>query len=310
MAEEFLDEEEALILLTHEQALAPAAASAANARMVDHGLRRLGQDDARRRARKAPGRATARTCCSSASTAGSATTCASASAKAASISTPSTASASIWPGRPASSCRSTRRARPRRTTSTRSSRTRSSSAIEQPRRRSTTRSFVDEAQDLAHHWLEALMPNAPRSDERASVWLFMDDNQHVYDAKLDVPKEFRLFDLTVNCRNTQAIHREVIKKYAGEVVPESIGPPRPRPRADPHRRPAGGRRGSRSNASAARRRSRRRTSSSSRRTASITRRSRKSTARSLRLVKEPASRRRRTSASRRSAASRDSSRRW
>ena len=52
----------------------------------------------------------------------------------------------------------------------------------------------------------------------------MDDNQRVYDAKLDVPDEFRPFDLTVNCRNTQAIHREVMKQYEGEVEPEAMGP--------------------------------------------------------------------------------------
>ena len=52
----------------------------------------------------------------------------------------------------------------------------------------------------------------------------MDANQRVYEARLDVPNEFRPFDLTVNCRNTQAIHREVMKKYEGEVEPEALGP--------------------------------------------------------------------------------------
>ena len=52
----------------------------------------------------------------------------------------------------------------------------------------------------------------------------MDDNQRVYENRLEVPKEFRPFDLVVNCRNTQAIHREVMKKYEGEVKPEAVGP--------------------------------------------------------------------------------------
>jgi UvrD-like helicase C-terminal domain len=56
------------------------------------------------------------------------------------------------------------------------------------------------------------------------MWLFLDDNQRVYDDGLEVPKEFVRYDLTVNCRNTQAIHREVMKKYAGEIVPEVAGP--------------------------------------------------------------------------------------
>jgi AAA domain/Nuclease-related domain/UvrD-like helicase C-terminal domain len=84
--------------------------------------------------------------------------------------------------------------------------------------------FIDEAQDLASDWLEALMLTLRDPDEDL-VWLFMDANQQVYDARLDVPKEFRPFDLTVNCRNTQAIAREVLKKYAGEVEPEVLGPP-------------------------------------------------------------------------------------
>ena len=44
-----------------------------------------------------------------------------------------------------------------------------------------------------------------RDPDEDLVWLFMDANQRVYEARLDVPKEFRPFDLTVNCRNTQAI---------------------------------------------------------------------------------------------------------
>ena len=84
--------------------------------------------------------------------------------------------------------------------------------------------IVDEGQDFHNHWLDALM--FLLADERQDpVWIFMDDNQRVYDVKLDVPHEFRLLDLTVNCRNTQAIHREVVKLYEGEVRPEAKGPP-------------------------------------------------------------------------------------
>jgi hypothetical protein len=83
--------------------------------------------------------------------------------------------------------------------------------------------MVDEAQDLHGHWLTALMSTLKDEDE-GWVWLFMDSNQRVYHADLEVPRDFRYFDLTVNCRNTQAIHREVMKKYQGEVVPEARGP--------------------------------------------------------------------------------------
>jgi hypothetical protein len=64
-----------------------------------------------------------------------------------------------------------------------------------------------------------------RDEKNAPVWLFMDDNQRVYEATLEVPPEFRPYDLTVNCRNTQAIHREVMKLYEGDVEPEVKGPP-------------------------------------------------------------------------------------
>ncbi|MEJ7655578.1 MAG: ATP-binding domain-containing protein [Thermoleophilaceae bacterium] len=84
--------------------------------------------------------------------------------------------------------------------------------------------IVDEAQDLHGDWLEALTTTL-RDEDESSAWLFTDDNQRVYDAILDVPREYRPFDLTVNCRNTQAIHREVMKLYEGDVVPEVKGPP-------------------------------------------------------------------------------------
>lgn len=83
--------------------------------------------------------------------------------------------------------------------------------------------IVDEAQDLATHWLTALMVTL--ADERDDpVWLFMDDNQQVYETQVEVPREFQPFELTVNCRNTQAIHQEVMKLYEGEIAPEVRGP--------------------------------------------------------------------------------------
>ncbi len=83
--------------------------------------------------------------------------------------------------------------------------------------------LIDEAQDLQSDWLAALTL-ALRDEQQGSIWLFMDDNQRVYDATLEVPPEFRPFDLTVNCRNTQAIHEEVMKLYQGIVKPEVKGP--------------------------------------------------------------------------------------
>ena len=82
---------------------------------------------------------------------------------------------------------------------------------------------VDEAQDLQTHWLTAL--TSTLGDEAEDpIWLFMDDNQNIYSQELELPSLFAQFELTWNCRNTQAIHREVAKLYRGEVAPEAIGP--------------------------------------------------------------------------------------
>ena len=83
---------------------------------------------------------------------------------------------------------------------------------------------VDEAQDLRSDWLEAVRTTL-RDEASGSIWLFMDDNQRIFHADLEVPAEFRPFDLTVNCRNTQAIHHEVMKHYRGAIVPDVQGPP-------------------------------------------------------------------------------------
>ena len=82
---------------------------------------------------------------------------------------------------------------------------------------------VDEAQDLETHWLTALMGTLA-DEEGDPVWLFLDDNQNIYSQDLELPGGFAEFELTWNCRNTQAIHREVAKLYRGEIEPEAIGP--------------------------------------------------------------------------------------
>lgn len=83
--------------------------------------------------------------------------------------------------------------------------------------------FVDEAQDLHNDWLDALIATLREPDD-AYVWLFMDDNQRVYDNQLTVPAEFHRYDLIHNCRNTRQIHHEVMKKYVGEIEPMPMGP--------------------------------------------------------------------------------------
>jgi hypothetical protein len=83
--------------------------------------------------------------------------------------------------------------------------------------------IVDEAQDLHDHWLTALRMTL-RDEAHAPVWLFLDDNQRVYDARLTVPSDFVHWELTTNCRNTRAIHRQLLELYEGTIVPDVRGP--------------------------------------------------------------------------------------
>ncbi len=82
--------------------------------------------------------------------------------------------------------------------------------------------IVDEAQDLKPYWYEVL-ESAVKDDGK--IWLFMDDNQRVYEDRLEVPDGFLTFFLTDNCRNTQAIHALVREQYEGSFETESPGPP-------------------------------------------------------------------------------------
>lgn len=83
--------------------------------------------------------------------------------------------------------------------------------------------IVDEAQDLHDHWFDALRYGL-REEERAPIWLFLDDNQRIYDGHLRIPGGFFHYELSTNCRNTQAIHRELLKLYEGDMEPEVRGP--------------------------------------------------------------------------------------
>lgn len=94
--------------------------------------------------------------------------------------------------------------------------------------------IVDEAQDLKGHWFAALQLTL-REERKASIWLFLDDNQRVYGDGFAPPADFVRFELTVNCRNTRAIHREVMKLYSGPIVPEIRGPEGRARRAHPQR---------------------------------------------------------------------------
>jgi hypothetical protein len=83
--------------------------------------------------------------------------------------------------------------------------------------------IVDEAQDLHDHWLDTLR-YALRDELNAPVWLFLDDNQRVFEAEFIVPVGFFRWELGTNCRTTQAIHRQLLRLYESEIVPDARGP--------------------------------------------------------------------------------------
>jgi hypothetical protein len=78
--------------------------------------------------------------------------------------------------------------------------------------------IVDEAQDLHDHWLDTLRYGL-RDEIDAPVWLFLDDNQRIYEAELTVPLDFVRYVLDTNCRTTQAIHRQLLRLYESDLVP-------------------------------------------------------------------------------------------
>jgi Nuclease-related domain/UvrD-like helicase C-terminal domain/AAA domain len=83
--------------------------------------------------------------------------------------------------------------------------------------------IVDEAQDLHDHWLDALRYSL-RDEPSAPVWLFLDDNQRVYEAELTIPPDFLRYVLDTNCRTTQAIHRQLLHLYESDLMPLARGP--------------------------------------------------------------------------------------
>lgn len=83
--------------------------------------------------------------------------------------------------------------------------------------------IVDEAQDLHDDWLAALMC-CLREEQDAPVWLFLDDNQRVYEDRLTVPRDLVSWELSTNCRNTQRIHKELLSLYTGATRPDVRGP--------------------------------------------------------------------------------------
>lgn len=82
---------------------------------------------------------------------------------------------------------------------------------------------VDEGQDFRSEWWIALQ-SLLNDPEGGIFYIFYDDNQRIYGKGGEFPIQQPPYPLTVNCRNTQAIHRQVLRFYEGESLPTVLGP--------------------------------------------------------------------------------------
>ncbi len=84
--------------------------------------------------------------------------------------------------------------------------------------------IADEGQDFDPAWwadLEALLADP----KRGILYVFYDDNQLLYNERLEFPEGMVEFQLTENCRNTRTIHEVVQRYYRADRKITSGGPP-------------------------------------------------------------------------------------
>ncbi|MGD2049343.1 MAG: NERD domain-containing protein [Chloroflexota bacterium] len=87
---------------------------------------------------------------------------------------------------------------------------------------------VDEGQDFLGSWwipLQTLL----HDPDQGILYIFFDDNQRLYDRLGDFPIQAPPFSLSINCRNTRNIHKQVMKFYQGQERPPSTMQPKGRP---------------------------------------------------------------------------------
>lgn len=83
--------------------------------------------------------------------------------------------------------------------------------------------IVDEGQDIQESWWIPLL-YLLKEPESGVFYVFYDDNQNLYQGDLTFPENFPRFPLTLNCRNTQWIHRAFLPFYRSPIVPHTRGP--------------------------------------------------------------------------------------
>lgn len=87
--------------------------------------------------------------------------------------------------------------------------------------------IVDEAQDFRTDWW--LVIEALNREQNGRIAIFYDPNQNIYNDENAIPSTDAVFNLKLNCRNTQAIHSFSIKGINADVqssprVPQGITP--------------------------------------------------------------------------------------
>jgi hypothetical protein len=83
--------------------------------------------------------------------------------------------------------------------------------------------IVDEGQDFEALWWLSIQ-ELLKDPTNGPLYIFYDDNQHIYSTRMEFPLEEEPLLLCENCRNTQRIHSEVMKFYQGQSDTSSIGP--------------------------------------------------------------------------------------
>jgi hypothetical protein len=88
--------------------------------------------------------------------------------------------------------------------------------------------IIDEGQDFREEWLLSLMMLLHDPDG-GIFYIFYDDNQRLYDRSGKFPLDTLPYTLTVNCRTTQEIHKQIVRLYEGSQSALAVRGPRGRP---------------------------------------------------------------------------------
>ncbi len=83
--------------------------------------------------------------------------------------------------------------------------------------------IVDEGQDFESLWWISIQ-ELLKDGTQGPLYIFYDDNQHIYSTHLEFPITDDPFLLSENCRNTQRIHAEVMTFYRGNPDTTCLGP--------------------------------------------------------------------------------------